>query len=206
MRASTSASASISRCRQASARARRARRKLAHRLRALRLGLGEHEVGEAFDGGEIEPPVLKGAAGEFARLGRAEARQAAERGEHGGDHRAAAVQVQLGHVLAGLGVRPGKPEHQRLVEQRCRAGSRSRRSAARRGSGSLPPSASSASPARGPEMRTTAIAAGGRPEERAKMVDCAGSVITVTEAPRALTVKGRGATDRYETISTSNGL
>ena len=47
---------------------------------------------------------------------------------------------------------------------------RRRRSAARRGSGSLPPSAVIASAARGPETRTTAIAAGGRPEERAKMV------------------------------------
>jgi hypothetical protein len=46
----------------------------------------------------------------------------------------------------------------------------SRASAARRASGTRPISARSAAPACGPEMRTTAIAAGGRPEESAKMV------------------------------------
>ena len=56
------------------------------------------------------------------------------------------------------------------------AGSRTRASAALRGSGMRPVSAFSASPARGPEMRTTAIAAGGRPEERAKMVSRAGGM------------------------------
>src|SRR6185437_5236417 len=40
-----------------------------------------------------------------------------------------------------------------------------------RGAGTLPVSARSAAPARGPEMRMTAMAAGPRPEERAKMVE-----------------------------------
>ena len=87
--------------------------------------------------------------------------------EHRGDDRAAAVKLQLGHVLAGLAVRPGKPQRQRLVDHFAAAGSRTRARPARRGSGTLPDSALSASPARGPEKRTTAIAAGGRPEERA---------------------------------------
>ena len=52
-----------------------------------------------------------------------------------------------------------------------------RASAASRGAGTLPVSAFSASPAAGPEMRTTAIATGGRPEERAKMVSRRGSDI-----------------------------
>jgi hypothetical protein len=43
------------------------------------------------------------------------------------------------------------------------------------------PKASSAAPARGPQTRTTAIAAGGRPEETAKMVGR--ESITATEAP-----------------------
>ena len=48
--------------------------------------------------------------------------------------------------------------------------SRIRANAALRGSGILTPSVVSASPARVPEMRITAMAAGGRPEDRAKMV------------------------------------
>ena len=78
MRASISASASISRLRQASARRAERAGKLAHRLRALRLGLGEHEVAKPLDGGEIEPPVGKRAARELARLRGPKARQLAE--------------------------------------------------------------------------------------------------------------------------------
>ena len=171
MRASTSASAWISRCRQASARSpsrpfiwRNACRRWPSRLR-------RHQVGEAFDRGQIELAVLEGAAGEFAGLGRAQALDRAERGQRRRDHRAAAVQLQLGHVLAGLALRRRKPQRQRLVDDLFAfAGSRTRPSAAWRGAGILPVSAFSAAPARGPEMRTTAIAAGARPEERAKMV------------------------------------
>ena len=47
---------------------------------------------------------------------------------------------------------------------------RSITAAARRGAGSFPASASKASPARGPLIRITAIAAGGAPLERAKIV------------------------------------
>ena len=90
---------------------------------------------------------------------------------HCSNDRPAAVQVQLGHVLAGLGVRPGQPQHQRLVEQRRSARHAQPPQRRRRGSGSLPlPSATSAWPAAGPDTRTTAIAAGGRPDESAKMV------------------------------------
>src|SRR3954471_6404247 len=54
------------------------------------------------------------------------------------------------------------------------SGWRSRRSTALRGSGILPPNAANTSPARGPLSRTTAIAAGSRPEERAKIVGRSG--------------------------------
>ncbi len=54
---------------------------------------------------------------------------------------------------------------------------RMRASAAWRGAGILPDRIFSAAPAREPEMRTTAIAAGPRPEERAKMVSRWGSDI-----------------------------
>ena len=84
------------------------------------------------------------------------------------------MQLQLGDVLAGLAVRRRKPQRQRFVDDLAERGSRMRARPALRGSGILTPSAVSASPARGPEMRTTAIAAGGRPEERAKMVSAFG--------------------------------
>ena len=79
------------------------------------------------------------------------------------------MDLQLGDVLAGLARRPGKPQHQRLVD-RLPGGIAQQRARRLRGSGSLPASASAHRPARGPDMRTTAIALGGRPEERAKMV------------------------------------
>src|SRR6187401_2052474 len=56
---------------------------LAHRLRALRLGLGEHQVGEPLDGGEIEPPIGERTERELASLRGPKAGQLAERGEHG---------------------------------------------------------------------------------------------------------------------------
>ena len=82
------------------------------------------------------------------------------------------MHLQLGHVLAGLAVRPRKPQHQRLVDHVAgSAGSRRRANVARRGSGTRPIRSSSGSiVAAGPEIRMTAIAAGGRPDERAKIV------------------------------------
>ena len=114
---------------------------LAQRLAPLALRFGRHQVGEAFDRGEIELAVLEGAAGEFAGLGRSQALDAAERVEHRGDHRAAAVQLQLGYVLAGLALRRRKPQRQRLVDDVVGLGSRMRASAALRGEGTLPVSA-----------------------------------------------------------------
>ena len=89
---------------------------LAIGLPALRLGFGADQIGQALDRGEIELAVLEGAARELARLRRPQSLDAPERAEHRGDDRAAAVQLQLGDVLAGLAVRPGKPQRQRLVD------------------------------------------------------------------------------------------
>ena len=72
MRASTSASARISRSRQLSARLPSQPLHLAQRLGALAFRLGRNQVGQALDRGEIELAVLEGAAGELARLGRAQ--------------------------------------------------------------------------------------------------------------------------------------
>jgi hypothetical protein len=80
------------------------------------LRLGAHQIGEALDRGEIELAVLEGAAGELAGLGHTQAVDAAQRLKHGGDDGAAAVQLQLGGVLAGFAVGRRKPQHQRLVD------------------------------------------------------------------------------------------
>ena len=90
---------------------------LPQRLPALRLGLGEDEVGEPLDLGQVHALVGERAARELAGLGRAEAGEGAKRIEDGGDHGAAAVDVQLGHVLAGETRRGGKEQDQPAVEQ-----------------------------------------------------------------------------------------
>ena len=78
---------------------------LAQRLAALRIGVGVDQIGEAFDRGEVELAVLERAAGELAGLGQPQAVHARERGEQRGDHRASAMQLDLGDVLAGLALR-----------------------------------------------------------------------------------------------------
>src|SRR5262249_58214800 len=66
------------------------------------------------------------------------------------------------------------------------AGARTRGRGARRACGTRPISCSSATRARGPEMRTTAIAAGGRPEERAKMVSRTLAILRIRIVRRLL--------------------
>ena len=172
IRASTSASASISRLAPGSRRGRRARPEICRKACApLRLGLGARQVGQALDRGEVEPAVLEGAAGELARLRRPQARRAC---------RAPRAPRRSPRGRRAVAARPC-PRRSRCsarettapAPRRCIspvAGSRTPRAARAARLGQLPASALSASPARGPEMRTTAIAAGGRPEERAKMV------------------------------------
>ena len=67
--------------------------------------------------GQIQLAVVKGAAGELAGLGETAPGLPAERGQHGFDDGRSAVQVEFGHVLAGLGARRGEPQHQRLIER-----------------------------------------------------------------------------------------
>ena len=89
---------------------------LRDRLARLRLGLGGDEIGKAFDLGEIDPPVLEGAARELARLGQAHATERSERLDHAADHGAAAMNMQLGDVLAGEARGPRQPEREPAVE------------------------------------------------------------------------------------------
>ena len=106
---------------------------LAERLPALRRRLCRDQVGQALHRREIEPAVLEGAAGELAGFGRPAAFDLAERVEHRGNDRVAAVKLQLGRVLAGLAARRRKPEHQCFVDDlagRRIAHARQRRAAA----------------------------------------------------------------------------
>ena len=144
----------------------------AQRLAPLRLGLGVDEVGEALDLGQIELAVLERAPGEFARLGRTQAGQARERGDDAGDRRAAAGHLQLRHLLAGEAARRDEADDQRAVERLAAGGIAQHSPASRRGRGTPCPAPAPPAPPRkrGPETRTTAIAARPAPEAGAKIV------------------------------------
>ena len=89
---------------------------LAQGLAALRLGFGGGEIGDRLGLGQVELAVLKGAAGEFPGFGKPEPETAQRIGDRG-EHRAAAVQMQFGDILAGKARGGGKPQHQRIVER-----------------------------------------------------------------------------------------
>ena len=137
-RASISAKASMIRARQSRALIAEQALQLAQRLTALRVGLGIDQIGETFRLREVELAVLESAAREFAGFRRRGTFDPAERAEHRSNHRAAAVQMELGDVFAGLAVRAGKPQRQRLVERLAAVRIAHSARDARRGSGSLP--------------------------------------------------------------------
>ena len=85
-------------------------------LPSLRRRLGRHQIGDALGLGEIELSVLERAARELARLGHATESEMGERIQRRPHDGAAAMEMQLGHRLSGLGVRRGEPGDQRLVE------------------------------------------------------------------------------------------
>ena len=116
MPASTRASASISRSPPGLGAIAEQALEVLERLPALRLGLGRDQIGKTLDRGQIHAAVLEGAAGELARLGVTQALELRQRRQHRRDHRAAAMHLQLGDVLAGLAVGPGEPERQALVD------------------------------------------------------------------------------------------
>uniref|UniRef100_A0A0N5A6W0 PE-PGRS family protein n=1 Tax=Parastrongyloides trichosuri TaxID=131310 RepID=A0A0N5A6W0_PARTI len=89
---------------------------LAQGLRFLGVRFSVDEVSDRLGLGQIHAAVLKGATGELARLGGTQA----ERDQGGAgrlDDGAAAVQVQLGRVLAGIGARGDEAQYQGLVDQ-----------------------------------------------------------------------------------------
>ena len=150
--------------------------RLRQRLTPLRLGLGIDQIGQTFDLGEIELAVLERAAGELAGLGKPHAGEGEQRIEHGADHGAAAMQLQLGHVLAGEARRRREPQHEAAVELRGRGGPMSRK-AAWRGGGTPPHKASSASRVPGPDTRITATAASPGPLASATMVSFGATIL-----------------------------
>ena len=85
------------------------------------------------------------------------------------------MNMKFGDIFPGGAARARKPEHHGVVD-RLPAASRSRALVASLGDGSRPASDFSARPASGPDTRTIAIAVGGRPEDRAKMVCSRGCI------------------------------
>src|SRR5439155_3919310 len=75
------------------------------RRAALGLGLGHDQIRKALDAGEVNLAVLKCTPGEFPGPGTAQSIHARKRLLQRRHDRAAAVQVELGHVLTGLAVR-----------------------------------------------------------------------------------------------------
>ena len=85
-------------------------------LAALRFGFGGDEIGHALDLGQVDAARLESAPGKLARLRQAQTRDAANRAHDRLRNGAAAMQVQLGHILPGETRRSRKPQHNRLVE------------------------------------------------------------------------------------------
>ena len=112
---------------------------LLQRQLALLVGFGADQVGDGLGLGEVELAVLEGAARELAGLGQAAEAQLADRLQRAADHGAPAMQVQLGHGLAGLGVGRLEPHDQaavdRLAAQRIEHGAQ--RQAPRLGQGRI---------------------------------------------------------------------
>ena len=90
---------------------------LLQRELALLVGFRRDQVGDGFGLGEVELAVLEGAARELAGLGQPAEAQLADRLQRAADHRAPAMQVQLGHGLAGLGVGRLEPHDQAAVDR-----------------------------------------------------------------------------------------
>src|SRR5581483_4194477 len=94
---------------------------LAQRLAALRRGLGADQIREPLGRGEVELAVLESAARELARLGEAQARQVSKRLEERCDDGAAAMELELGDVLAGEALGTGEEEREAIIDDLARA-------------------------------------------------------------------------------------
>src|SRR4051794_26807136 len=80
-----------------------------------------NEIVEALRLSQVELAVLEGAPGEFAGLGSSHIRNYGNGGKQCGQHRAAAMDVKFGDILAGRAARPRKPQHHRIVDRLAHA-------------------------------------------------------------------------------------
>ena len=92
-------------------------RQTRHGLLPLRLGLGLDEIAETFDFGEIEPAIEEGAARELTGLGETQTGQGGDAAEQCAHHGGRAVDLQLGGVLAGEGMRRRHPGDEAGVDE-----------------------------------------------------------------------------------------
>ena len=149
---------------------------LAQGLAALRFGFGRNEVVHGFGFEQVHAVIEKAAPGEFARFGWAQA-GLGQGVRHAVDDRPAAVEVEFGAVLTGIGAGAGEPQDEGVVEHGTE-GSRQRRTQrgmAGRGKGAAAEGGDGGAgigTAAGGDV--TAMAARAEPEARAKIV----SVIT----------------------------
>ena len=80
--------------------------KLAERLHLLGGGFGVNQIGNGFGTGQVKLAVQNCAARKLTGFGRSAIWQSGKRLQHAGDHRRAAMQVQLNNIFAGIAVRP----------------------------------------------------------------------------------------------------
>ena len=149
---------------------RQASVELAKRLAALRLGLRIDEVGKSLDGGQVDAAVREGAARELARLRQTEARRGrrappARPRPRRGRRAAAARPCPRRSRFRGPGNQSTRPESIASPVGRIAHLAQTRRGAAQ---ARARPSFRGRIRARGPEIRTTAMAAGSRPGRQRK--------------------------------------
>jgi len=80
------------------------------RLAALRRGLGSNQISDALGGGQVHLAMQKGAAGEFAGLGLAQAGRG-QRLHHPSNDAPPTMQMKLRRILTCVGSRTGEPQH-----------------------------------------------------------------------------------------------
>jgi len=81
----------------------------------LAFGFGKHQVGQSLDPGKIELAIIKGAARELTRAGRAQTGDSAERVEQRPADCPAAVNLKFGDVVARFAMRRRKVENQSVI-------------------------------------------------------------------------------------------
>ena len=89
---------------------------LAERLARLGARLGIDEIGQTLRRGEVQTAIQERPPGELARLRRPQPRQIGQRREERSADRAATVDLELQHVLAGEARGRREPEHEAAIE------------------------------------------------------------------------------------------